>query len=580
MRLTLVRSFPFAVPLMLLGACALVGEPQGSTRATDPSSRPGAPAERTLTIAIEGEPTSIAAVYPGIAGRSTAFQVRSFNAFLDLVDGRGDPLPYLAEAMPVLGTDTWQVFPDGRMQTTYRLRPNLTWHDGNPFSAEDVAFAWGTINIPEAGFGLFAAAPPFRHMEDVSATDSRTVVIRWGEPYPNASLLQSGGSRMGLAPLPRHILQRYVQEGNFEALTNHPYWTREFIGLGPYRLDRWELGTFMEGVAFDGHVLGRPKISRVRFLFFGEPNAILAAMRAGAIDVAADALTFPLGLELKRDWAATNAGRILIAYTSLRSVIFQFRPGLVTPPSLLDVRVRRALAHAVDRASLGEALWASEVQMIETIFPPSLSYYATIDRSIAKYPYDLRASERLMGEAGFTKGSDGFYFGPSAGRFTAEVKGGEDLSEHPILAGGWRQAGFDVHEAILSRSMAQDPEARHTFPSMSTMASGAAETNWMAVFTSAQIGSAENRWRGSNRSGWSSPDFDRLVEAFNTTLDPDQRIRQRAEIARMFSEELPVIMLSFNPNVTAHIIALRGPTSAIIGTTGLSGWNIHEWELP
>ncbi len=579
MRSPFARFVPLIVPLMLMIGCSSPGSPGAGSRAADGPGGAAAPQQRTLTIAIEAEPSSIAAVYPGIAGRSTTFQVRSFNAFLDLVDARGEPHAYMAEALPVFGTDSWQLFPDGRMQTTYRLRPNLTWHDGTPFSAEDFAFTWRTMSIPEAGFGLFAGAPPFRHMEEVSAPDDRTVVIRWREPYPGANLLQSGGSRMGLSAFPRHILQSHVQDGNFEALGNHPYWTREFIGLGPYRLDRWELGTFMEAVAFDGHVLGRPKISRVRFMFFDEPNAILAAVRAGTIDIAADALTFPLGLELKREWASSGAGTILIAYTSQRSVIFQFRPELVTPRSLLDVRVRRALAHAVDRASLGEALWAGEVRMIETIFAPTLSYYATIDRAIVKYPYDPRVSERLMAEAGFTRGADGFYTSPIEGRFTPEVKGGEDLSEHPILAAGWRQTGFDMREAVLPGALAQDPAVRHTFPSMHTMASGAAETNWMAVFTSAQIGTAENRWRGSNRSGWSNASFDRLVERFNTTLDPDQRIGQRAEIARLLSEELPVIMLSQNPNVTAHIAALRGPTTGIVGTTGLSAWNIHEWEL-
>jgi peptide/nickel transport system substrate-binding protein len=384
---------------------------------------------------------------------------------------------------------------------------------------------------------------------------------------------------MGLAPFPRHLLESEIQSGNFDALAHHPYWTREFIGLGPYRLDRWELGTFMEGVAFDAHALGRPKISRIRFTFMSEPNAILAGVHAGAVDIAADSLTFVLGLELKREWAATNAGTVLINATSFRSVIFQFRPELVTPRSLLDVRVRRALAHAVDRQSLGEALWAGEIQMLETIFEPSLSYYPTIDRAIAKYPYDLRASERLMAEAGFTKGGDGFYTSPMEGRFTPVIMGGEEQSEHPIMAGTWRQAGFDVREAILPRALARDPEARSAFPSMATMATGSAETNWMAVFTSAQIGTAPTRWRGSNRSGWSSPAFDRLVEAFNTTLDPQQRIEQRVEIARMLSEEMPVIMVSLNPNITAHIAALRGLTNAVLGTTGQTAWNIHEWEL-
>jgi peptide/nickel transport system substrate-binding protein len=570
------RFAPLVLLLALVAGCGSSSVP-GTTQGGD-GPRSAQP-DRTLNIAIEAEPTSIAAIYPGIAGRSTTFQVRSFNAFLDLIDARGEAHPYLAEALPTFGTDSWQVFPDGRMQTTYRLRPNLSWHDGTPFSTEDFVFTWRTMSVPEAGFGLFKDAPPFRQMDDITAPDPRTLVIRWSEPFPGANVLQSGGSRMGLVPFPRHILQGIVQEANFEALTNHPYWTRGFIGLGPYKLDRWELGTFMEAVPFDGHTLGRAKISRLRYQFFDEPQAILAAVRAGAIDIAADALTFPLGLELKREWSTSGAGQILIAYTSQRSVIFQFRPELVNPRALLDVRVRRALAHSVDRATLGEALWANEVRMIETIFAPTLSYYDQIDRAIVKYPFDVRASERLMNDAGFTKGSDGFYASPTDGRFSPEVKGGDDLSEHPILAAGWRQAGFDMREAILAGAQAQDPMVRHTFPSIHTQASGAAETNWMALLTSSQVGTAENRWRGSNRGGWTNPNFDRLVETFNATLDPDVRIRQRAEIARFLSEEVPVIMLSQNPNVTAHISALRGPTTGIVGTTGLSAWNIHEWEL-
>ena len=562
-----------AVALLAAVGCA---QPAGPVQSQ--GSAPGSAApERTLNIAIEAEPTSIAAIYPGIAGRSTTFQVRSFNGFLDLIDDRGEARPYLAEALPALGTDTWQVFPDGRMQTTYHLRPNLRWHDGTPFSAEDFAFAWRMMNLPDGAFGLFTGAPPFRQMEDITAPDSRTVVIRWRESFPGADVLQAGGSRLGLVPFPRHLLQALVEEGNAEALANHQYWTRGFVGLGPYKLDRWELGTFMEASAFDDHALGKPKISRLRYQFFEEPNAILAAMRAGTLDMEADALTFPLGLELKRDWAASGAGRILIAYSSQRSVIFQFRPDLANPRALLDVRVRRALAHAVDRQSLGDALWSGEVRMIETIFAPTLPYYDRIDRAIMKYPYDVRASERLMAEAGFTKNADGLFANPD-GRFSAEVKGGEDLSEHPILAGGWRQAGFDMHEAVLSGAQAQDPMIRNTFPSLHTSASGAAETNWMALFSTAQIGTPENRWRGSNRGGWSNPAFDRMVEAFNTTLDPDQRIQQRVDIARLMSEELPIIMISQNPNVTAHVNAVRGPTAGISGTTGLSAWNIQDWE--
>ena len=72
---------------------------------------------------------------------TSAVQKRLFNASLSLMDSKGTIRPYLAEALPQLNTDTWKVLPDGRMETTYRLRSNLTWHDGQPLAADDFVFA-------------------------------------------------------------------------------------------------------------------------------------------------------------------------------------------------------------------------------------------------------------------------------------------------------------------------------------------------------------------------------------------------------------------------------------------------------
>src|SRR5207244_9965308 len=82
---------------------------------------------------------------------------RLFNASLALFDDKGLARPYLAEALPQLNTDTWRVLPDGRMETTYRLRDNLTWHDGASLTAEDFAFAFRVYKDP--GLGLFISTP-------------------------------------------------------------------------------------------------------------------------------------------------------------------------------------------------------------------------------------------------------------------------------------------------------------------------------------------------------------------------------------------------------------------------------------
>jgi hypothetical protein len=108
----------------LVVACALAAPPNPSSPGGPP------PAERVLTASILKEPDFLAAQAPIPNQNASEFYTRMFNAFLDLYDDRGKPQPYLAEALPVLNTESWTVFPDGRMETRYQLRPNLVWHDG------------------------------------------------------------------------------------------------------------------------------------------------------------------------------------------------------------------------------------------------------------------------------------------------------------------------------------------------------------------------------------------------------------------------------------------------------------------
>src|SRR5205085_2800972 len=173
--------------------------------------------------------------------------------------------------LPQLNTDSWKVFPDGTMETTYRLRPNLVWHDGAPLTADDWVFSRQVYNNPEVGQ---ASSVPFKAIANVEASDERTILIHWNQPYAAAGALQSLGQSgpIGLPPLPRHLLSAALESGA-QALINSPYWTMEYVGLGPYKLDRWESGAFMEVSAFDRHALGAPKIQRIKVQFMSDPNA-------------------------------------------------------------------------------------------------------------------------------------------------------------------------------------------------------------------------------------------------------------------------------------------------------------------
>lgn len=153
--------------------------------------------------------------------------------------------PLLAVGVPQLNTDNWRIFPDGRMETTWKLRPSLTWRDGAGLTAEDVVFAWRVYAA--RGLGIFNPQPQDR-IHEALAPDPQTIVFRWSSPYPDASPMSSDE----FPPLPRHLLMpafaAYEQDpGTRDAFVNHRYWTSDYVGAGAFRLDRLEPGAPLLG---------------------------------------------------------------------------------------------------------------------------------------------------------------------------------------------------------------------------------------------------------------------------------------------------------------------------------------------
>src|SRR5687767_13949775 len=316
--------------LSLLVACAPTPGPDrqpadtGSTGRRSESARP-------LVIIIRVEPLSIAGRAIHQAGTSLHVPRRMFNALLALVGGDGLPRPDLAESLPQLATDTWRVFPDGRMETTYRLKPNLRWHDGAPLTAEDFVFATRVYRAPEHGH---SDRPPFHAIDSVTAPDAQTIVVRWNLPYAGADALSARDRE--LPPLPRHLLGDAFEQQSAEAFGAHPFWTREYVGVGPYRIEHWEPGAFMEAVAFDGYALGKPKIERIRLNFVSDSNTALANLLSGDSHVATDNSIAQIVEALKGEWAQRSGGKLLHWPNAWRHTATQQRPELANPRAVLD----------------------------------------------------------------------------------------------------------------------------------------------------------------------------------------------------------------------------------------------------
>jgi peptide/nickel transport system substrate-binding protein len=566
------RALLGSLLILALVACVPASGPDRQQGESGPQARRGE-AARPLVIIVRVEPASVAGRALQQAGTSLHVPRRIFNALLALVDGDGLPRPDLAEALPQLNTESWHVFPDGRMETTHRLKPNLSWHDGTPVSAEDFVFAARVYRAPEHGH---ADRPPFHAMEEITAPDARTILVRWRLPYAGADSLSARDRE--LPPLPRHVLRESFEQQSAEAFGTHPFWTREYIGVGPFKIENWEPGAFIEAVAFDGYALGRPKIDRIRIHFVSDSNTAMANLLSGESHVATDNSIAQVVDALKGDWAQRTGGKLVHWPNAWRHTAIQQRPELANPRAILDARLRKALAHAIDKESINESVLGGDGILSETMIWARSEWGAATERLDARYPFDLRRTEQLMGEAGFQKGADGFYTGPG-GRFTGGLRttaAADFEAEMLIMADTWRRAGFEIQESVLPAAQAQDNQVRATFPTLFNNNTNMGESA-MLNYTTSGIPRPENRWNGGNRGGWANADYDRLAEEFNRTLERSERVQQVAEMLRIYAEELPAISLFFRAQPLAHIPALRGPATAAPESSLI--WNVHEWEF-
>jgi peptide/nickel transport system substrate-binding protein len=245
----------------------------------------------------------------------------------------------------------------------------------------------------------------------------------------------------------------------------------------------------------------------------------------------------------------------------------------------LDLRVRRALVHTIDRQALVDGLYDGDGRTPDTFIAPEEIYFPEVDRAITKYAYDPRRGEQLMLEAGLAKDRDdrdGLFVRPGGERFQPEYQtlaGTVFERGQAIVAETWRRAGFDAKTSVLPAAQVRDHQVRHTFPGISTLGTAAPD-----IFLGHESGTAATRWVGQNRGGWVNAEYDQLWQVYATTLDRSKRHVPLVQMMKIASDEVPGFPLYYNVQPTfAHLATVRGPHVGVAGTTGF--WNLKDWTL-
>jgi peptide/nickel transport system substrate-binding protein len=471
------------------------------------------------------------------------------NAKLVLLDDRGLPQPFLVDALPALHTESWRVLSDGKMETTFHLKPNLTWQDGQPLTSADFTFAWTIYATPEFGVAGNGGA---KYVDEVLAPDPRSILIRWNQPYPDALT-----DTALLPPLPRHILEQPYHELTADPFMGLSFWTDQYIGAGPWRMERREPGAYFEATAFDGFVFGRPRIDRIRVIYRPDPNAIVASFLAGeAHALIGDSLYGEDGSAIENAWGTTG-GTVLYEALNSRGMEFQMRPDVAIPTQLAtDVRVRQAITYLIDRESIMGVVTAGK-GILRDVFthPDAPGYDAIAAAAPIRYRPDPRRAEQLLQDGGFARRGDGAWLTPSGERFAFEewyLTASNNTRESGILVDSLRSFGIDAsgHEFGTQRTSQED---RSKSPGMF----GGSVPD-PAVYHSRDVARPENRWTGSNRFGYVNPALDALIDAYKTTLDAPERIQQMAQMERIANADLPAIPLYWIPRVVPVPAGLKG----------------------
>jgi peptide/nickel transport system substrate-binding protein len=553
--------------LLVLAGCAPnpAAAPSGATDAA--GQRPAAPQPaRSLSLAIPREPPSLDASF--INGANNGDFVALGTAFLTYLTPDERVQPYLAEGVPTLENGRWKVLPDGRTETTYTLNPMARWHDGRPITAGDFVFAFQIRMDPTVPVQSNNVE---RRMAEVRAVDDRTLFVSWKEAYMWAGAVHSPD----FPPYPRHLLETMYHE-DLDQFVNGPHWRDQYVGSGPYRVERWEPGADITYRAFADFVLGKPQIDEIHIKFIQDPNTVVASLLSGNLDTSFfAAIGFPQNLALEQ---ANWSGVTEYWRGQTRFIEFQQRDWGNFQRAVLDVRVRRAALHALDRQGLVDGVYNGKTPVLHFWLPQSNPAWPAVDRAVTKYEYNPARAAALLQEAGWTRGGDGVVRNAAGEPLHMPLLsqiGDVENQESAIVMDNWKAVGMTSELIQLTPQLSRNTEFRSKFPAaaLNRRGFGLEDMAW----TSDNVTLPERRWAGNNRNGYVNPILDDLWRKALGTVDAKEREPLLVEGLKVMTEDAVVTPVFLQPRAVAYRQGLAGLREPWVDEGALM-WNIWEWR--
>lgn len=506
-----MRTHAIAVALVVLAAAVSAGAVPAQPQ------RGGA-----AVVAIGSDPESLN------LGITTSFPVGAvaasiFNGLI-VVDPRGEIRPQLATS--------WTISPDG-LTYTFELRGGVKWHDGQPFTAQDVKFTMEQVTGRYQGRFRRAA----EQFESVTVRSPTTLAVRLKRPFaPFLRLLSVFDSPI----LPRHV----YEAGD---ILRHPR-NSDPIGTGPFRFREWVRG---ERIVLERNpdYWDPVHLDRLIFRILPSPTLRVTSLEAGEVDHVSDFYLPKTDVERLR---RNPAIRVRIGQP-IPSVGFLYINTRRAP--LDNVKVRQALAYSINRVQVVQQAMAGLARPARGPFGDGFKWAFSSESDFSKvYPYNTERANTLLDEAGFRRGAGGER--PIRLRLVYDAARAPLVATAAIIQDNLRAVGITVDLQPVDAAVRVDrvylrPDFDLTLETYTS--SGDPAIGYHRIYAT-----APPRVPFTNASGYTSTQLDDLLQQATEATSREGRAKAYAQASKVLAADMPTLMLFDEVGVDAARATLRG----------------------
>jgi peptide/nickel transport system substrate-binding protein len=490
-------------------------------------------------------------------------------------DPSGNLVPVLAQEVP--GLQNGGVAKDGT-SVTWKLKRDVSWHDGKPFTAHDVVFTWEYTADPATGS---PAVGGYKNVKLVEALDPYTVKVSFTQPTPFWTVT-------GFI-IPRHIFEPYKGAKSREAPNN-----LKPVGTGPYRFVDFKPGDLVKGeINPNYHVANRPFFDTVEVKGGGDAvSAARAVLQTGEYDYASEVG----GVEddVLQRLEQGGKGRVAIGFggrithvqlnqTDPWTEVEGERSSLKTVhPFLTDPAVRGALAVLVDRASIQEQILGRLGQVTGNFLNAPERFRS---RNI-RWEYSIDKANQLLEAGGWKRGADGVRARDGKRLKMLFTTGTNSLSQkmQAVIKQAAAKAGIEMElkTVAITSFYSSDPANPDTYThfysdlQLATYVMGPPDPALlMRVFTSDAVATKENKWQRFNVWRWRNEEYDRLYKAAETEMDPVKRAALFIRMNDLVVQSGIVVPIVLRAKAAAMSTRLRGIEHNVYE---VDYWNLAYWS--